>query len=109
MKKLFTLMLAVVLSSAVYAQSSNADDAVVVAKARAAVQASCLAGAGNVSTSVWQDIDGVYHVYFFNTFTCPPNQICPLYYRIAPLAYVRLDSDLNILIERCGFSISQLL
>ena len=101
-------MMAVALSSAVYAQTSNANDAVVVAKSRTAVQALCLSGAGNVSTSVWQDLDGTYHVYFFNTFTCPPNQICPLYFRIAPLANVTLDADLNVLTARCGFSISLL-
>jgi hypothetical protein len=109
MKNFLILMMAVALSSAVYAQSSNADDAVAVAKARAAVQASCLSGAGNVSTSVWQDLDGTYHVYFFNTFTCPPNQICPLYFRIAPLAHVTLDADYNVLTERCWFSRSLLL
>ena len=105
MKKLFTLMMAVALSSAAFAQSSNADDAVAVAKARAAVQASCLAGSGDISTSVWHDLDGTYRVYFFHTFKCPPNLICPLYLRIAPLARVTLDADFNVTSHTCGFSI----
>ena len=108
MTKLFSLLFALVFSFGAYAQSSNASDAVVVAKARAEVQASCLAGTGNVSSSVWHNIDGTYTVFFFNTFNCPPNQICPLYLRIAPLARVILDKDLNVTTYSCGFSIYQL-
>jgi len=96
------------MSSAVFAQSSNAGDAVAVAKARAEVQASCLAGTGDISSSVWQAEDGTYYVYFFNRFKCPPNQICPLFVRIAPLAYVTLDADYNVIAQRCWFSLIEL-
>ncbi len=108
MNKLFTLLIALVFSFGAYAQSSSASDAVIVAKARIEVQASCLAGTGNVSSSVTRNVDGTYTVYFFNTFNCPPNQICPLYLRIAPLARVTVDGDLNVTDYTCGFPVYQL-
>ena len=114
MKKLFTvLMMMVVLGSAAIAQTTvlkKSNEVVAVAKARAAVQSTCLAGTGDVSSSVWQSQDGNYYVYFFHTFRClPAGTICPMFLRIAPLARVTLDSDYNVVQATCGFMWFELL
>ncbi|MBN4081539.1 hypothetical protein JYU23_00255 [bacterium AH-315-C07] len=105
MKTLFTVMLMVVaVATTSFAQDKSASDEVAIAKARAEVQSTCLAGSGDVSSSVWQSpYDGNFYVYFYNTFKCQPNTICPLYLRIGPLARVTLNSDFNVISSQCGF------
>ncbi|MBL4655261.1 MAG: hypothetical protein JKY33_05510 [Bacteroidia bacterium] len=112
MRKLFTvLMMMVVLGSAAIAQTTvlKSNEDVAVAKARAEVQSTCLAGTGDISSSVWQYQDGTYMVYFYHNYKCIPNTICPMYLRIAPLARVTLDADYNILQATCGFMWFELL
>lgn len=101
---LFTLSLGV----SAFGQSSSTNNSVVVAMARAEVQASCLSGYGDISYSIYQNMDGNYTVYFYETFTCPPNQICPLYLRILPLAVVIVDPNYDVISSNCWFSIFEL-
>ena len=108
MKNLAVLLFALTLSLGAFGQSTNANSAVVVAMARAEVQSSCLTGYGGISSSVYQNIDGNYTVYFYQTITCPPNMICPLYLRIFPLAVVIVDENYDVIASRCWFSIFEL-
>ena len=112
MRKLTTLMFALTLSVICFGQiNSNGNCNVIVAKAKSAVQAECLAGNGQLSTAVWTKPDGIYTVYnvfFFKDIGCPGTQICPLYLRIQPLARVTVDIDYNVVGYTCGFSIYDL-
>ena len=108
MKNLITLAFAFVIGTAAFAQTQS-NDVVAIAKARAEIQATCLSGTGEVQVSVYQDSDGIFYVYFYSAFKCPPNQLCALFFRIAPLARVTLDADYNILSSTCGFALFELL
>lgn len=112
MKKLTTLMFALTLSVIGFGQiNSNGNCNVVIAKAKSAVQAECLAGNGQLGSAVWTKPDGpytTYNVFFFKEIGCPGNQICPLYLRILPLAKVTVDIDFNVVAYSCGFSIYDL-
>ena len=109
MKYLFSLFIALTITIAAFPQSNSGNESVLVAKARAEVQSTCLTGYGGISSSVYQNMDGNFVVYFFQMlYNCPQNQICPLYLRIAPLSVVILDQNYNVIESRCWFSIFEL-
>ena len=109
MKHLFSFLFALTITVGAFSQSNSGNESVIVAKARAEVQSTCLTGYGGISSSVYQNIDGNHVVYFFQMLNnCPPNQICPLYLRIAPLAIVVLDHNYNVIDSRCWFSVYEL-
>lgn len=107
MKNIITLAFAFVIGTTAFAQSISNDE-VAIAKARAEVQATCLAGTGEIQASAWQDLDGNFNVYFYQSFKCPPNQICLLYFRYAPLARVTVSSSYEVLSSTCGFTLFEL-
>ena len=112
MRKLTTLMIALALSVIGFGQiNSNGNCNVVIAKAKGAVQAECLAGHGQLGHVLWTKPDGpytTYNVFFYKEIDCPGNQNCPLYLRIRPLARVTVDIDFNVVSYYCGFSIYDL-
>ena len=109
MKRLFSFLIALTITVGAFSQSNSGNESVIVAKARAEVQSTCLTGYGGVSSSFYQNIDGNYVVYFFQMlYNCPPNQICPLYLRIAPLAVAIVDQNYNVIESRCWFSVFEL-
>jgi hypothetical protein len=107
MKKFLSLIFVVVtIATTAFAQdikASYGDDSRAIGVARAEVQSTCLAGTGEINSSAWQDVDGNWYVYFYHSYRCQPNEICPMYFRIAPLARVTLDANYNVLSASCGF------
>ena len=109
MKTLFSIIAMVVLmGTATFAQTSNVNDNVAIAAARTVLQADCIAGTGDINTTVYHATDGNYYVYFYHTYRCQPNTICPMYFRIAPIARVVVDSEFNVVSYSCGFMVADL-
>ena len=95
------MFVVVAMATTVFAQDGGASRA--IGTARSEVQSTCLAGTGDINSSAWQDVDGNWYVYFFHNYRCQPNEICPMYFRIAPLARVTLDANYNVISASCGF------